>query len=154
MSTYEEIEERKRLEHIIARLVDLLIAQLERPKIAVIAKGEIMPASIAVGGKGATFTFTEFAVGPDGVTLVKVPASGPIMFASDTPSVAVIDPAPPVVNADGSVSVQVDAVAPGTATISGVDPASQNKVAAADVLTVTAAAPLVATSATGVLTAN
>jgi len=144
-------KERERLERIIEKLVDLLAATLNNgSKIAITAKGKLMPASIVVGGKGATFTFTELAA--DGVTVV--PASGPITFASDTPTVAVIDPAAPVTNPDGSVSVQVDAVGPGTATISGVDPASTNKVAAADVLTVTAATTPVAVSATGVLVAN
>jgi hypothetical protein len=140
-------EERERLEKIIDRLIDLLFQNSK--KIAATARGELMPASIAVGGNGATFKFTELAA--DGVTIV--PASGPITFASDTPAVAVIGNAPPVVNPDGSVSVQVVAVAAGKAVISGINPASANKVAAADSLTVTAAAA-VATSATGVLTAN
>src|SRR5277367_2838703 len=143
-------KERGRLERIIEKLVDLLAETLNNgSKIAIKAKGKLMPASIVVGGKGATFTFTELAA--DGVTVV--PVSGPITFESDTPSVAVIDAAA-VTNPDGSVSVQVDAVGPGTATISGVDPASTNKVAAADVLTVTAATTPVAVSATGVLVAN
>lgn len=149
-SEQRERAERERLERIIERLVELLKETLEKPKIAVTAKGELMPASIVVGGKGATFRFAELAA--DGVTIV--PLSGPISFSSDTPSVAVIDPAAPVVNADGSVSVQVDAVGPGSAVISGSDPASTNKVAAADTLTVTAATGAVAVSATGVLTAN
>jgi hypothetical protein len=151
MSDFEhrDREERIRLERIIERLVELLRDSLEKKSIAVSAKGELMPATIAVGGNGATFTFRELDV--NGNT---VPASGPITFASDTPSVAIIDAAAPVVNPDGSVSVQVDAVSAGTATISGVDPASQNQVAAADTLTVTASASGVAVSATGTLVAN
>jgi hypothetical protein len=134
---------------IINRLLDFILEA--KTKIAVSAKGEIMPATIVVGGKGATFTFTEF----DGATPPnKVASSGPITFASDNPAVAVIDPAAPVVNADGSVSVQVDAVGPGIANITGVDSASQNKVAGGDVLTVTPAAAGVAVLATGALVAN
>jgi len=99
-----------------------------------------MPAKIAVGGKGATFTFTEFD-GPNGTGNV-VPPSGPITYASDNTAVATVD-----------ATGQVAAVSPGVANITGVDPASPNKVAAGDVVTVTAAAA-VAVSATGVLTAN
>ena len=141
-------EERKALEWIIeqqSRLLrsqfDLISRLLDRNKISVSAKGQLMPAKITVGGKGATFKFTEFD-GPNGTGNI-VPPSGPITYASDNAAVATVD-------TDGNVS----AVAPGTANITGVDPASTNKVAAGDVLTVTPAVGAVAVSATGVLTAN
>jgi len=130
--------ERERLERIIERLVRIVDELLaKRGGIAVSAKGQIMPAKIAVGGKGATFTFTEFD-GPNGTGNV-VPPSGPITYASDTPGVATVDQ-----------TGQVTAVAPGSTVISGIDPASPNKVAAADVLTVSPVQG-VAVSATGVL---
>lgn len=135
----ERIEEL--LEEVI-KLQKFLIQKLFR--IAISAKGKVMPATIAVGGKGATFKFTEFD-GPNG-TGNDVPPSGPISYASDNMAVATVD-------SNG----QVTAVGPGTANITGVDPASVNKVAAGDVITVIAAPPpppQVAVSATGVLTAN
>ncbi len=114
-------------------------------------RGEpIMPARIVVGGAGAKAVFTEFD-GPNGTGNV-VPPSGPITFASDNLAVATVDASGNVTavaaNPDGS-----DA----TANISGLDPASANKVTASDVITVGAAAPPpppVAQSATLVLTAN
>lgn len=102
------------------------------------AKGVLMPATIQVGGLGATFTFTEFS-GPAGTGSI-VPPLQPIVFASDNTAVATVD-------ASGNVT----AVAAGTANISGSDPG--NSLSASDVLTVQAA-QLVAVSATGVLTAN
>lgn len=100
-------------------------------------------------GQSALFTFTEFD-GLNGAGNI-VKASGPISFASDNMAVAVIDTTtPPVINPDGSISVKVIAASAGVASITGVDPASANKVAAGDVLTVTAPVQ-VALSATGVL---
>lgn len=158
----DELEREKRLLGIIDRLLTIVDKfvddelQENQTAIAVFAKGENMPAKILVGGKGATFKFSEFDVSGD-----RVKASGPITFASDNPSVATVDGSLQVVNADGSVSVPVVAVAAnpdGTdafANITGVDPASKNKVAAGDVLTVGAAVPSNdAVTATGVLTAN
>jgi Big-like domain-containing protein len=133
--------EREVLYRIIEHLIGIIDDLLDRNKIAVSAKGQIMPAKIAVGGKGALFTFTEFD-GPGG-TGNAVPPSGPITYASDNVAVATVD-----------TSGNVTAVSPGTANITGVDPASANKVAAGDVLTVTPAVGAVAVSATGVLTAN
>lgn len=109
-----------------------------------------MPKTVAVGTP-STFTFTEFdALAGAGN---KVKASGPITFASDNPAVATVDGNQQVVNGDGSISVPVVSVGAGVANITGVDPASTNKVAAGDVLTVTAGTGggPVALSATGVL---
>jgi len=96
-----------------------------------------MPASIAVGGKGATAVFTEFS-GPAGTGVVVAPV-GAVTFASDNTAVATVDPS----------SGAVTAVAVGTANISGTD--AGNSLTASDVITVT---PAVAESATLVLTAN
>lgn len=146
-------------EQLIRALIQWLKNHTSREAFS--AEGKIMPARIVVGGNGATFRFTEFA-GLNGTGNV-VPPSGPITFASDNPAVATVDNTTQVMNADGSVSVQVQAVAANpdgsdaTANITGVDPASANKVTAGDVLTVgaaTAPPPPVAQSATGVLTAN
>lgn len=108
-------------------------------------EGEIlMPARIQVGGKGASFAFTEFS-GPNGTGSV-VPPSGPITYASDDETVATVDS-----------TGQVTAVGPGSCNISGLDPASKNSVTASDALTVDPAGPpppVDAVSATGVLTAN
>jgi len=114
------------------------IESILRPAVAISAKGTLMPATIHVNGKGATFTFTEF----DGLagTGNVVPPSGPITYVSSNVTVATVD-----------ATGQVAAVAPGTCSISGSDPASANQVSASDTLTVTADA---AVSATGVLTAN
>jgi hypothetical protein len=128
----------RQLERKIDRIIRFLIAEEveEEPKIAISAKGELMPASIHVNGHGATFTFTEF----DGAggTGNKVPPLQPIVYASDNTAVATVD-----------ATGQVAAIAAGTANISGTDPG--NSLTASDVLTVTAD---VAVSATGVLTAN
>lgn len=114
-----------------------------------------MPARILVGGKGATFTYTEFDV------LGKIVApKGPITFASDSPGFATVDGATQAVNPDGSVSVQVTAVAANaddsdsSAVISGVDPLTG--LAGADKLAIGPAPQQggVPVTATGVLTAN
>lgn len=145
MGYREDRKERKLLEEILALLKE--IKYILTPAVSATAhfvdeEGDIlMPATIVVGGNGAKFVFTEFS-GPNGTGSI-VPPSGPITYASDAPSVATVD-------SDGNVT----AVAPGTANISGLDPASANQVTASDVCTVTAAPPPVAVSATGVLTAN
>jgi len=125
--------------------------EFEDQGIAVSAKGELLLMSKTVApGVKTLFTFTEFD-GPNG-TGNKVKASGPIVFASDNTSVATVDSATQRPNSDGfGVDVDVISVAVGVANITGVDPASQNKVAAGDTLTVTAPAGGVAVSATGVL---
>lgn len=150
-------KERVRLERIIERLTRIIESLLVES--AKSAKGENMPARIIVGGLGATFRFTEFA-GLNGTGDVVKP-SGPIAFSSDNPAVATVDNASQVVNPDGSVSVQVTALganpdgSDATANISGIDSASANKVTASDVITVgLTVPPVVAQSATGVLTPN
>jgi hypothetical protein len=115
-----------------------ILALLSPGKTAVSAKGKLMPATIHMNGNGATFVFTEFS-GPGGTGDI-VPPSGPITYSSSDLAVGSVD-------SNGNVA----AVGVGTCTISGSDPASENKVSASDTLTVTAA---VAVSATGVLTAN
>lgn len=144
---FGDSHERNRLEAIIERLLRIIEKLLEAGA-AQSAKGKLMPAKIAVGGKGATFVFTEFD-GPNGSGNVVKP-SGPIVYASDNPAVATVDSNGQVTavaaNPDGGDAIAV---------ISGSDPASPNKVAAADVITVSAAAAgPVAVSATGILTAN
>lgn len=104
------------------------------------AKGEtLMPATIVVGGNGARALFEEFS-GPSGTGVV-VPPIGPVVYASDAPSVATVD-----------ASGNVVAVAAGTANISALD--QGNGLTASDALTVTAAPPPKAASATLSLTAN
>lgn len=100
-------------------------------------EGVGMPATIQVGGTGATAVFTEFD-GLNGTGNV-AQDGGPVAFASSAPAVATVDPA----------SGAITAVAPGTATISGTD--SANQLTASDTVTVTAGAPQ---SATLVVTAN
>jgi len=98
-----------------------------------------MPATITVGGKGATFKFTEFD-GPNGTGSMVIPFDT-IVYASDNQAVATVDQTGAVV-----------AVGPGVANISGTDPGTNINgvhVSASDVLTVTGAV-----SATGSLTAN
>ena len=137
-------------DEVIIRLLKKILADVEAPD-AVSAKGEVMPKTVEVGGP-VTFTFTEFAAPVGTATVgVIVPESGPITFASDNTAVATVDGSQQVVNADNSISVPVVAVGPGTANITGVDPASANKVAAGDVLTVIPPPPPVAVTATGVL---
>lgn len=107
-----------------------------------------MPKTVVVGQK-SRFTFTEFD-GPNGSGNI-VKQSGPITFASDNAAVATVDGTTQVTNPDGSVGVDVISVGAGVANITGVDPASTNKVAAGDQLTVTAIVQAPAVSATGVL---
>jgi hypothetical protein len=97
-----------------------------------------MPATIQVGGHGATFVFTEFT-GPNGTGSIINPV-GVVAYTSSNTGVGTVD-----------TSGNVSAVAPGTCNIVGTDPG--NGLTASDVLTVTASS-IVAQSATGVLTAN
>jgi len=119
---------------LLREIRDLLEKLVGKPALS--AKGELMPASIALNGNGAVFTFTEFD-GRNG-TGNSVPPIGVIQYASDNAAVASVD-------ASGNVT----AIGVGTANISGTDPG--NGLTASDQLTVT---PAVALSATGVLTAN
>lgn len=139
--------ERERLERIIDRLLTIIDGLLKnQTALAVSAKGELNMITVKLGAR-PLFTFTEFD-GPNG-TGNKVKPSGPITFASDNPSVAAVS-SNQRPNADGfGVDVDVVTISPGVANITGVDTASQNKVAAGDVLTVQVAA--IAVSATGVL---
>jgi hypothetical protein len=98
-----------------------------------------MPATIQVGGT-ATATYLEWS-GPSG-TGIQVPPTGTVTYASDTPSVATVDP-------NSGICTGVGA---GTANISGVD--SGTSLSASDVLTVTAPPPPPAVSATLNLVAN
>ena len=98
-----------------------------------------MPATIVVGGFGALATFQEWT-GPNG-TGNTVPPVGAVSFASDNAAVATVDSL-------GNVT----AVAAGTANVSATD--AGNGLTASDVLTVTAAAPPPAVSATLSLTAK
>jgi hypothetical protein len=102
-------------------------------------QGDEMPATIQVG-QTATATFLEWS-GPNG-TGVQVPPSGAVSYASDTPSVATVDPNTGIATGVG----------PGTANISGTD--AGNNLTASDVLTVQAAPPPPAVSATLTLVAN
>lgn len=128
--------------HELREIARFLRMSFEDCKNAVSAKGDLEMVTIKVGG-GAVFVFTEFN-GPNGTGKVIAP-SGPIQYSSDNAAVATVD-------TQGIVT----GVAPGTAVISGSDPASVNKVSASDTLTVEAIVPPppdVAVSATGVLTA-
>jgi len=115
-----------------------------------------MPARILVGGKGATYTHTEF----DALGVIVKPKV-PINFASDSPGFATVAAdTTQVVNPDGSVSIQVQAVAANadgsdsSAVISGHNP--DTNLASADTLAIGPAATVggVAVKATGVLVAN
>lgn len=102
-------------------------------------KGEIlMPATIAVGGKGAIAVYAEFD-GPNG-TGNRLPAAGPVTFTSNNPAAATVD-------ASGNVT----AVAAGTSIITGAD--ATNGLSASDTVTVTAAV-VTAQSATMTIVAN
>lgn len=98
-----------------------------------------MPATIAVGGKGAQAVYQEFS-GPNGTGQV-VPPTGTVSYSSENTAIATVDPA----------SGLCTAVAPGIVNIDGVDSGSGIK--ASDVLTVTAAVNPPAVSATLTLTA-
>lgn len=132
-----------RLEELLEEAICLLKKLLER-QAALAAIGVLNMKTVPVGGS-ALFTFTEF----DAIGSVVNP-SGPIQFDSDNPAVATVDNTAQILNANGSVDVPVTVVGPGKAHITGVDPASPNKVAAGDILTVTPV-QAVAVSATGVL---
>jgi Bacterial Ig-like domain (group 2) len=93
-----------------------------------------MPATIQIGGKGATAVFTELNAQGGSVAPITAPA-----FTSSDPTIATVDPA----------SGAVAAVAVGTATISATD--AGNGLTASDTVTVT---PAPAVSATLVVTAN
>lgn len=95
--------------------------------------GGKMPATILVGGT-ATASFLEWT-GPAG-TGSNVAPVGTVVFASDNAAVATVDPSTGIATG----------VSAGTANISGTD--GGNGLTASDVLTVTAAPPPVAQSAT------
>lgn len=125
-------KERARLERIIERLLTLIDKLVDDE----LSENQRSIAAIAVMkldnmNNATKATFTEFAA--DGVTIVR--KSGPITFASDNVAVATVDSSQQVDNPDGSTSVPVVSVAgaSGVANITGVDPASANKVAAGDV---------------------
>jgi uncharacterized protein YjdB len=98
-----------------------------------------VPATINVAGT-ATATYLEWS-GPAG-TGTQVPPTGTVSYASDTITVATVDP----------VTGICTGVAAGTANISGVD--SGTGLTASDVLTVATAPPPPAVSATLTLVAN
>jgi hypothetical protein len=151
----EQLNRIELMQREMLRLLKKIFEEFEEfedePKIALSATGGLMPKSIGQGVK-SLFTFTEWD-GPAG-TGNKVKTSGPIVFASDNEAVATVDNAGQRLNADG-FSIDVDVISDmqvGVANITGVDPASTNKVAAGDVLTVTGSTGGgVAVSATGVL---
>ena len=123
--------------------------EFEDQGISISATGALEMKTVAPGIK-SLFTFTEFD-GSSG-TGNKVKPSGPITFASDNTAVATVDGNTQRPSADGfGVDVDVISVGVGVANITGVDPASQNKVAAGDTLTVTSPVQAIAVSATGVL---
>jgi len=97
-----------------------------------------MPATIVVG-QTATAVYTEWS-GPNG-TGTALPDAGPVTFASSDPTNAPVDPSTGIVTGVGAT----------TATITGTD--ATNGLSASDTVTVTAA-PVVAQSATLVVTAN
>ena len=126
----------KQLRHMLLEIIHIL----NRPQSATLRllSGGTMPATILVGGT-ANSLFQEWT-GPNGTGTV-VPNAGAPAFSSDNPAVATVDPATGVATG----------VAPGTANISGTDPA--NGLTASDVLTVNAVVQP-AVSATLTLTPN
>lgn len=95
-----------------------------------------MPATLTIG-QTANSVFTEFS-GPNGTGVVVAPI-GPVTFVSSDPSIATVDPNTGLVTA----------VAAGAATITATD--EGNGLSASDSVS---DSPLVATSATLVITAN
>lgn len=137
-----QIREEDRLRFkFLEGLLKEIIHILNRPQSATLRlnSGGTMPATILVGGT-ANSLFQEWT-GPGGTGTV-VPNAGAPAFVSDNPAVATVDPASGVAT---GVSV-------GTANITGTDPV--NSLAGSDVLTVNAAPPPPAVSATLTLTAN
>jgi len=128
---------------LILEKVDAIWDFLHRPQSAtlkLLVEGKpAMPATIIVGGT-ANSLFQEWS-GPSGTGVV-VPNAGTPAFTSDNPAVATVDLATGVATG----------VSPGTANITGTDPV--NSLSASDVLTVNAAPPPPAVSATLTLTAN
>jgi hypothetical protein len=121
------------LRDIIAQL-DILLYYASRAKSAKLTlEGANMPATIVVGGNGAQAAFVEWD-GPNG-TGNKVSPVGNVLFSSDNAAVATVDS-----------TGKVTAVAAGTCNISGLD--QGNNLTASDSLTVTAAGPGPAVSAT------
>jgi hypothetical protein len=120
----------------ILELLSTLIPHPVATSATLTFKGDIMPATILVGGT-ANSLFQEWT-GPNGTGTV-LPNAGAIAYTSSNPAVATVDPA-------SGIATGVSA---GSATISGSDPV--NSLTASDTLTVTAPA---AQSATLTLTAN
>lgn len=122
------------------RIADILNARFGLPKFAKLklidSKGNLisMPAQLAVG-KTATAVLQEFVVAGGPV----VPNIGPVVFSSSDATIATVDPA----------SGLITAIAPGVATITGLD--QGNSLTASD--TVSDTAP-VATIAQLVITPN
>jgi hypothetical protein len=117
------------------------------------AKGELNMLAVKPGTTGILFTFT--GLDQNGKIF---PLTKPVLFSSDNLAVATVDSTQQVVNADGSVSVPVVAVAAnpdgstGVAHISGKSDSTDGNVSAYDELYVTAVVVVpILTSATGVL---
>lgn len=131
-------------ERVIEHLLDIIDDLLEKYE-----KGNAVRAILRLNNmnNATKATFTEFD--KDGKPVKR---SGPITFASDNTAVATVDNSLQVENADFSTTCPVATVAgaSGTANITAVDAASQNKVAAGAEDVVTVPVP-VAVSATLVL---
>lgn len=134
------ISESHLLRHIL-HYVREIARDLRKKRIvsATLTFGGTMPANIQVG-QTATATYLEWS-GPNGTGTQEAPV-GAVTYASDTPSVATVDPNTGIATG----------VAAGSANISGVD--AGTGLTASDVLTVVAAPPPPPQSATLTLVAN
>jgi hypothetical protein len=145
LSEHHLLEHLKHQNEEIIRLLNKLLREEHHTESATLtflnSQGETlaMPLTIVVGQQFQA-VFTEFS-GPNGTGSIVPPVAVP-SFASDTTGVATIDPV-------SGLGVGVSA---GTANISGAD--SGDSLVASDVLTVQAASPTGAVSATITLTAG
>ena len=139
MNIIEELWHRLQKMKDLERDVDEIKAFLFRRRSATLTIEGKMPVTLTVG-QSATAKLHEFS-GLNG-TGTELPPVGPVSYTSSDPTIATVDLATGVITT----------VAPGTATISGSD--AGNGLSATDTVSVQAAPPPKAQSATLVITPN